>query len=73
MINVTAELENANDLGSVTRKLQELLPQLKFPAGYRWELAGNYKSQQESFASLGMVLVVAAGWYSSCWASSSAA
>ncbi len=58
MINVTAEL-GSEDLGTVTRKLQELLPQLKFPTGYRWELAGNYKSQQESFASLGMVLAVA--------------
>jgi CzcA family heavy metal efflux pump len=60
MINVTAELANARDLGAVSRKLQAMLPELKFPPGYRWELAGNYKSQQESFASLGMVLIVAA-------------
>ncbi len=59
MINVSAELGNAKDLGSVTRKLQKMLPELKFPPGYRWELAGNYKSQQESFASLGLVIVVA--------------
>ena len=37
-----------------------MLPKLKFPPGYRWELAGNYQSQQESFASLPMVLIVAA-------------
>ncbi len=30
------------------------------PPGYRWELAGNYRAQQESFASLLMVLIVAA-------------
>jgi multidrug efflux pump subunit AcrB len=29
------------------------------PSGYRWELAGSYRSQQESFASLFMVLLVA--------------
>ena len=36
------------------------LTELKFPTGYRWELAGSYRSQQESFASLSIVLVVAA-------------
>jgi CzcA family heavy metal efflux pump len=60
MINVKAELKNAKDLGSVTNALQKMLPELKFPPGYRWELAGNYKSQQEVFASLTMVIVVAA-------------
>jgi multidrug efflux pump subunit AcrB len=48
------------DLGRVNRELQKELPKLKFPPGYRWELAGNYRSQQESFASLFTVLVVAA-------------
>ena len=33
---------------------------LKFPPGYRWELAGSYRAQQESFASLLTVLIVAA-------------
>ena len=32
---------------------------MKFPPGYRWELAGNYRAQQESFASLITVLLVA--------------
>ena len=35
-------------------------PSLKFPPGYRWELAGSYRAQQESFASLLTVLIVAA-------------
>ncbi len=36
------------------------LAELKVPSGYRWELAGNYRAQQESFASLLMVLILAA-------------
>jgi multidrug efflux pump subunit AcrB len=58
VITVTAELEN-RDLGSVNRDLQEKLSELKFPKGYRWELAGSYRAQQESFASLLTVLIVA--------------
>ena len=59
VITVTAELDK-RDLGSVNRELQTKLAELKFPPGYRWELAGNYRAQQESFASLLTVLIVAA-------------
>ncbi len=59
VITVSAELEK-RDLGSVNRELQEKLPAIKFPPGYRWELAGSYRAQQESFASLLTVLIVAA-------------
>ena len=59
VITVTAELED-RDLGSVNRELQAKLAELKFPPGYRWELAGSYRAQQESFASLLTVLIVAA-------------
>ena len=45
--------------GPSNRELQRELPKIKFPYGYRWELAGNYRSQQESFASLLTVLIVA--------------
>jgi CzcA family heavy metal efflux pump len=58
VITVSAELEGA-DLGSVNGELQEKLSELKFPPGYRWELAGSYRAQQESFASLMTVLYVA--------------
>jgi CzcA family heavy metal efflux pump len=58
-ITVTAELEN-RDLGSVNRDLEMKLSELKFPPGYRWELAGSHRAQQESFASLWTVLLVAA-------------
>ena len=59
VITVTAELEN-RDLGSVNRELKAKLAELEFPQGYRWELAGSYRAQQESFASLLTVLIVAA-------------
>ena len=58
-ITVTAELEN-RDLGSVNRDLETKLSKLKFPRGYRWELAGSHRAQQESFASLRTVLIIAA-------------
>ncbi len=57
---ITVEAQIANrDLGSVNRDLQAGLAELKLPAGYRWELAGNYQAQQESFASLLGVLLLA--------------
>ena len=59
VITVTAELEG-RDLGSVNRDLQAELAGLDFPPGYRWELAGNYRAQQDSFGSLLMVLIVSA-------------
>jgi multidrug efflux pump subunit AcrB len=59
VITVTAELEG-RDLGSVNRELRTKLAQLEFPPGYRWELAGSYRAQQESFASLATVLIVSA-------------
>lgn len=59
VLTVTAALDK-RDLGSVNRELQAKLSSLKFPPGYRFELAGNYRAQQESFASLATVLVVSA-------------
>ncbi|MHB1557161.1 MAG: efflux RND transporter permease subunit [Isosphaeraceae bacterium] len=58
VITVSAELGD-RDLGSVNEELQAKLKELKFPPGYRWELAGSYRAQQESFESLLTVLVVA--------------
>ncbi len=59
VITVTADL-NGRDLGSVNRDLQLQLGQMKMPSGYRWELAGNARSQQETFGSLRNVLLVSA-------------
>ncbi len=60
MINVTAELKPNGDLGGANRDLAAKLATLHFPSGYRWELAGAYRAQQESFVSLLAVLIVAA-------------
>jgi len=60
MINVTAELVPNGDLGGANRALASQLAGLHFPSGYRWELAGAYRAQQESFLSLLAVLIVAA-------------
>jgi cobalt-zinc-cadmium resistance protein CzcA len=57
-ITVSAELEH-QDLGTIHRKLEAALPELTFPPGYRWELAGNFRTQQESFASLTAVMLAA--------------
>ena len=59
VITVTAELGD-RDLGGIHRELAERLAELQFPPGYRWELAGTYQAQQESFASLLAVLLSAA-------------
>ena len=45
------------DLGKINGQLQAELSKMSFPRGYRWELAGEYRAQQETFASLLMVLV----------------
>ena len=60
MINVTAELKPNADLGGANRELASKLAEVHFPSGYRWELAGAYRAQQESFLSLLAVLIVAA-------------
>jgi multidrug efflux pump subunit AcrB len=59
VVTVSAQLGQW-DLGAVRRQLQHALAALSFPPGYRWELAGNFRTQQESFASLRAVLIVAA-------------
>ena len=41
-----APAEAGQDLGSVERKLLASLATFKMPAGYRWELAGNFRSQR---------------------------
>jgi len=48
------------DLGKINRDLQAALQAIEFPPGYRWDLAGRYQARQESFASLLVVLIVAA-------------
>ncbi len=59
VITVTAALEG-EDLGAINRNIQRGLAEIEFPPGYRWELAGDYAAQQESFRNLLMVLIIAA-------------
>ncbi len=59
MIAVTARLEG-RDLGSGVRDVQaRLAKQLPLPSGYRIEYGGLYASQQQSFAQLAGILLVA--------------
>ncbi|MGO8751998.1 MAG: efflux RND transporter permease subunit [Thermoguttaceae bacterium] len=58
VITVTGELGDL-DLGTIYRELQSRMPKLSFPPGYRWELAGTYRAQQESFGSLLVVMLSA--------------
>jgi CzcA family heavy metal efflux pump len=57
VINVTAALDK-RDLGSANQEIRQKLSAIEFPPGYRAEVAGTYRSQQESFASLFTVLIV---------------
>ena len=59
VITVTSEIGD-RDLGSISRDVQAKLAEMTFPGGYRWELAGNFRSQKESFASLINVIIVSA-------------
>jgi len=62
MISVTGEIEETkSDLGTVSRGIQGALAGMALPEGYRWELAGNYRNQQEALWNLGLVLLVGAG------------
>ncbi len=58
MIVVTAEVA-AGDVGKVSRLVQQELPKMTFPHGYRWELGGEFVAQQEAFASLAAVMLSA--------------
>jgi CzcA family heavy metal efflux pump len=59
VITVESQLEEGADLGAVNRDLEVQLAELKFPPGYRWELAGEHRAQQESFRSLLAVMLLA--------------
>jgi multidrug efflux pump subunit AcrB len=60
VITVSTEKEEDTDLGAVNREIAAKLTAMTFPPGYRWELAGQYRASEESFASLLVVLVIAA-------------
>jgi CzcA family heavy metal efflux pump len=53
--SVEGELEG-RDLGSAVREIQQKLESLKLPTGYRFEIAGLYTTQKQSFTELLSVL-----------------
>jgi multidrug efflux pump subunit AcrB len=55
VVSVTSRLEGI-DLGSAVKAVQAKLEKLNLPAGVTTNLAGQFKSQQESFQNLTMVL-----------------
>ena len=55
LVAVTAGLEGV-DLGTAVKSVQTVLRDLKLPAGVTATLAGQFKSQQDSFRNLTMVL-----------------
>src|SRR5207249_1636157 len=57
---VTAELDEAvAGLNAVVAVVRRWMADFPIPPGYRWELGGHYIQQQQAFASLFVVLVVA--------------
>ncbi|HTQ10459.1 MAG TPA: efflux RND transporter permease subunit [Fimbriimonadaceae bacterium] len=58
MDSVTARLAGT-DLGSAISAVKATLRDMPLPPGYTIEYGGLYKSQQESFAALGAVLITA--------------
>lgn len=58
VVSVTGRLEGL-DLGAAVTKVRKLLSETKLPPGVTAEIAGQYKSQQESFANLSLVLLAA--------------
>ncbi|HLK58844.1 MAG TPA: efflux RND transporter permease subunit [Chthonomonadaceae bacterium] len=58
-LSVTGQLDNTRDLGSVSRDVQKMMAETPLPAGITSTLAGAYKSQNESFRNIAMVLCLA--------------
>lgn len=59
-IFVTSELKPEEaGLGSVVADIRGWMGGFPLPPGYRWDLGGYYKYQQQAFTSLAVVLVVA--------------
>jgi multidrug efflux pump subunit AcrB len=46
-------------LNAVVADINQWMPGIPMPSGYRWELGGHFLRQQEAFRSLGIVMIVA--------------
>jgi CzcA family heavy metal efflux pump len=58
MVRLTARLEG-RDLGSAVNDVKSVMNKLKLPVGYRYEIGGQYESQQAEFKNLLQVLGLA--------------
>lgn len=57
-VNVTAQIIG-RDLNSIVNELNEKLAELSLPSGYEYEMGGSAEMMAESFADLGMALILA--------------
>ena len=60
MVHLTARLSGTS-LGTAVAAVRKKLAGWQLPIGYSWEMGGLYQQQQESFASLVVVLLIALG------------
>jgi multidrug efflux pump subunit AcrB len=56
---VTADLKQGYEAAAVTPLIIEELEKMDWPAGYSYYVGGEFETQQESFGSLGQILLVA--------------
>ncbi len=58
-VTVTAEVEPGYNTDALTRQVRDAVDARGLPAGFRYELAGEYESRAESFGGLGTAILVA--------------
>jgi multidrug efflux pump subunit AcrB len=56
---LTADLRDGINVTALTEQLITALDTMDWPEGYRYYVAGEYETQQESFGDLGTMLIVA--------------
>ncbi|MEL6842264.1 MAG: efflux RND transporter permease subunit, partial [Bacteroidota bacterium] len=56
---VTADVKEGFNTTAVTEELIKRLDQIELPRGYSFYIGGEYETQQDSFGSLGQMLIVA--------------
>jgi multidrug efflux pump subunit AcrB len=59
MASLTAQIDEAHDLGGTMTVVQNMMKTVKLPAGMTYEIGGQYEAQQQSFRELLTVLGLA--------------
>lgn len=57
--SVTANVTNLDQTGAITQQIISQLDNMNWPEGYRYHVAGEYETQQESFGDLARLLIIA--------------